>query len=231
MTAKTATVCRSRSMLNNVGVLLLSLEGPTTTEECPVKVVLVGDTRCGKTSLAARFITDGFTELYTPTGFERYSTSYDVGEQRINYSVWDTSGASGYDNVRPLVYVDTSVFLLCFDVGCPESLENVTKKWHPEVKKHCPSAAVVLVGCKSDARLKPRVPCVSPDEALEATEMLGAAAYVETSARCAPRSVRDAWRTAALAALGRLHQKTASSQTLGRNTRVSHEKHKNCVLM
>lgn len=214
-----------------MGVLLLSLEGPAAAEEFPVKVVLVGDTRCGKTSLAARFITDGFTEVYTPTGFERYTTSYDVGDQRINYSVWDTSGASGYDNVRPLVYQDTNVFLLCFDVGCPESLQNVIKKWHPEVKKYCPSASIVLVGCQSDARLKSRLPCVGPDEALEATELLGAAAYVETSARCAPRSVRDAWRTAALAALGRLRQKTASAQTLGRNSKDGSEKHKNCVLM
>ena len=30
--------------------------------------------------------------MYVPTGFERYTALYEVGTQRINFTVWDTAG-------------------------------------------------------------------------------------------------------------------------------------------
>ena len=34
----------------------------------------------------------------------------------------------------------------------PASFENVRGKWFPEVKHHCPSTPVILVGTKTDLR-------------------------------------------------------------------------------
>ncbi|CAN7996436.1 unnamed protein product [Ixodes hexagonus] len=202
---------------------------PGLAPELPLKVILVGDSRCGKTALATRFVTDAFTEVYTPTGFDRYSTSYEVAGQRVHYSVWDTSGSPAYDTVRPLSYQDASVVLLCFHVGSPESLQNVLHKWFPEVRKHCPAAALVLVGCQSDARQIQRQPhgadrCVSAEEAVATARQLGVTAYVETSARCAPRSVRDAWKAAAQAALGETAAPEGSRDT-------SPMRHRTCSIM
>ncbi len=56
-----------------------------------------------------------------------------------------------YDRLRPLAYPQTDVFLVCFSVACPTSLENVREKWLPEVRHHmgpdCPP--VLLVACKT----------------------------------------------------------------------------------
>lgn len=202
---------------------------PGLAPEHPLKVILVGDSRCGKTALATRFVTDAFTEVYTPTGFDRYSTNYEVAGQRVHYSVWDTSGSPAYDTVRPLSYQDASAVLLCFHVGWPESLQNVLHKWFPEVRQHCPGAALVLVGCQSDARQVQRQPhgadrCVSAEEALAAARQLGVTAYVETSAKYAPRSVRDAWKAAAQAALGETAAPEGSRDT-------SPMRHRTCSIM
>lgn len=198
---------------------------PGLCPEQPLKVVLVGDSRCGKTALANRFVSDVFTTDYTPTGFDRYTTSDEAAGQKFHFSVWDTSGSVAYDTVRPLSYQDASVVLLCFNVGVPESLHNVIHKWQPEVRQHCPGASLLLIGCQSDARMVQRGGCVSADEALTWASRLGAVAYVETSARAAPRSVRDAWKAAARAALGPAHPDAKSSRD------VSPSRHKACILM
>ncbi|KAK8778447.1 hypothetical protein V5799_020217 [Amblyomma americanum] len=135
------------------------------------------------------------------------------------------TGSTAYDTVRPLSYQDASVVLLCFNVGAPESLHNVIHKWQPEVRQHCPGASLLLIGCQSDARMSQRGGCVSAEDALAWASRLGAVAYVETSARAAPRSVRDAWKAAARAALGPDHPESAK----GRD--ASPTRHKACILM
>ena len=44
------------------------------------------------------------------------------------------------------------VFLICFSIAHPDSLDNVRAKWHPEIQHLCPDKPIVLVGTKVDLR-------------------------------------------------------------------------------
>ena len=44
------------------------------------------------------------------------------------------------------------VFLICFSVVDPTSLENVRSKWYPEISHHAPDVPIILVGTKVDLR-------------------------------------------------------------------------------
>lgn len=70
----------------------------------------------------------------------------------VSLGLWDTAGQEDYDRLRPLSYPQTDVFLICFSVTSPSSFENVTSKWYPEIKHHCPDAPMILVGTKIDLR-------------------------------------------------------------------------------
>ncbi|XP_060804922.1 rho-related GTP-binding protein RhoN isoform X1 [Amyelois transitella] len=192
---------------------------PTAEEE--IKIVLVGDTQCGKTTLVQRFVTDTFIDSYTPTGFEKYGYTSTVADYRVNFSVWDTSGTTAYDTVRPLAYQDAKIFMLCFNIAEPETLHSAAAKWYTEVRTHGGTAPVLLCGCKADLRhdketltmlSKLKAHPVTSEEALSVARQLGATTYVETSARVSSKGVKDAFEVAALAALGKLNKQQMKQQ-------------------
>ncbi|KAG7334844.1 hypothetical protein KOW79_001440 [Hemibagrus wyckioides] len=194
------------------------------------KIVVVGDTQCGKTALLHVFAKDSYPENYVPTVFENYTASFEIDKHRIELNMWDTSGSSYYDNVRPLAYPDSDAVLVCFDISRPETLDSVTKKWQAEAQEYCPNAKLVLVGCKLDMRTdvstlrelsKQRlIPVTHEQGSLRARE-LGAVAYVECSSRMCVNSVRDVFHITTLASVRRPGLKRSSSRRTLK--RISHQ--------
>ncbi|XP_077068308.1 rho-related GTP-binding protein RhoN [Siphateles boraxobius] len=176
------------------------------------KIVVVGDTQCGKTALLHVFAKDSYPENYVPTVFENYTASFEIDKHRIELNMWDTSGSSYYDNVRPLAYPDCDAVLICFDISRPETLDSIPKKWQVEAQEYCRNAKLVLVGCKLDMRTdvstlrelsKQRlIPVTHEQGSLRARE-LGAVAYVECSSRMCVNSVRDVFHITTLVSVRR----------------------------
>jgi Ras-related C3 botulinum toxin substrate 1 len=117
-----------------------------------IKCVVVGDGAVGKTCLLLSYTTNAFPTEYLPTVFDNYSTNVMVDNTHVNLQLWDTAGQEEYRKIRPLSYPQTDVFIICFSLVSPTSLENVQHMWIPELKQHCPSTPYILVGMKSDLR-------------------------------------------------------------------------------
>jgi Ras family protein A len=52
----------------------------------------------------------------------------EVDGKHLDLALWDTPGMEDFDRLRPLSYPDTHVFLICFNIGNPDSLDNVQEK-------------------------------------------------------------------------------------------------------
>jgi len=178
-----------------------------------VRVVVVGDEKCGKSSLIHRFISNQVPEYYKPTGFDKFFTSKKYSDENVeilfNFTVWDTSGSTNFDSVRPLSYSEADVFLVCFSISEPISLYNVKSHWFQEIRKHS-NAPIVLCGCMADLRQDQptiqhlakmgRSP-VSVEQALTVSKQMEAAGYVETRSLQSYQETMEAFKLAAVASL------------------------------
>ena len=101
------------------------------------------------------YTTNKFPSDYVPTIFDNYAVTVHVKDEPVTLCLFDTAGQEDYDRLRPLSYPKTDVFLICFSTVAPASLSNVKEKWLPEIRHHCPSAPILLVGTQTDLRTDP----------------------------------------------------------------------------
>ena len=155
------------------------------------KCVLVGDGATGKSCLLISYTTGAFPGEYIPTVYDNYSSNIMVDGHPVNLALFDSAGQEDYDRLRPLSYPQTDIFLVCFSVTSPTSLDNVRHKWYPEITHCCPGIPFVLVGLQTDLRDDARVVSrleerrqipVTTAQGQEVAREVGAAAYMEASA-------------------------------------------------
>ncbi|KAL2917695.1 hypothetical protein HK105_202568 [Polyrhizophydium stewartii] len=156
------------------------------------KLVMVGEGNSGKTSMLMVLAGQPFPEEYVPTLFDSQIARIAVGGNKIvEMSLWDTAGQEEYDRLRPLSYPDTDVAIICFSVDTHE-LDTVIDKWDPETKHFLPNVPRLLVATKKDLRENPaalenmRIQGITPvsyEEGLRIANQIGAAKYMECSAK------------------------------------------------
>jgi len=116
-----------------------------------VKVVILGESGVGKSSIMLRFITGNFQEDSEPTlGGAFMAKTYSYKNQSLKYQIWDTAGQEKYHSLAPMYYRDSQVALLVYDVTKRDSLQSLTK-WVDELKENGPKELmIVVVGNKTD---------------------------------------------------------------------------------
>lgn len=118
-----------------------------------VKMVIVGDGGCGKTSLLMVYAKGSFPEQYAPSVFEKYTTSVTIGNKEIFLHLCDTAEQEDYDRLHPLSYQEANLVLICYAVTNPTSFDKVLIKWYPEVHHFCRGVPIMLIGSKTDPRM------------------------------------------------------------------------------
>uniref|UniRef100_A0A6B2LHQ4 Uncharacterized protein n=1 Tax=Arcella intermedia TaxID=1963864 RepID=A0A6B2LHQ4_9EUKA len=145
------------------------------------KIVLLGDTGVGKTSIALRFTNDTFQPRTNPTiGASFLMKSMTVDDRKLKLQIWDTAGQERFRSLAPMYYRGASAALLVYDLTSPFSFNKV-KEWVNELKINVPDdIIIVVVGNKLDKAQKHRE--ISTETGQEYARSVGAA-FFETSAK------------------------------------------------
>lgn len=67
-------------------------------------------------------------KVYLPTIFENYVAEATMDGIKYKLALWDTAGQEDYDRLRPLSYPDSNMFMMCYSIDSPESLDDVEAK-------------------------------------------------------------------------------------------------------
>ena len=120
-----------------------------------VKLLLVGESGCGKTAFWDRFADNTYTESYHSTiGVDFKSRTVGIAGQGIMVQFWDTAG---HERIRSITDVTQAFYrgshgvFLCFDLTCRESLERLSSvTWAEHLQYIPPGVPVLLLGMKAD---------------------------------------------------------------------------------
>lgn len=97
------------------------------------------------------YMDNQFLGDYQNSIFENYAINVTMDQKKYTVNLFDTAGQDDYAHLRVLSYPNTDVFLLCFSLVDPQSLQSCRNVWMPEIRKHAgEKPPVILVGTKED---------------------------------------------------------------------------------
>ncbi|GAB5373367.1 hypothetical protein AAMO2058_001745000 [Amorphochlora amoebiformis] len=146
-----------------------------------IKLVLIGDSGVGKTSLLSRFVDNEFSDHYFSTiGVDFKARRMRIGDSKVKVQIWDTAGQERFRTITSSYYRGAKGIMVVYNVADKLSFENANS-WLVEAGKYAdPSTIKLLVGNKADLPASKRK--VSYEEAQEFSEKYNLA-WIETSAR------------------------------------------------
>lgn len=123
----------------------------TPSSKYTFKIIILGDSAVGKTSIVAKHVTSSFKENYIPSiGANISSRDYNVDGKVITLMIWDIAAQEAFSRVRFDYYQGAKAAMLVYDVSRPQTFEDVTS-WYDDLEKGVPKGLpLMLIGNKID---------------------------------------------------------------------------------
>ncbi|CAK7896057.1 vacuolar protein sorting-associated protein 21 [[Candida] anglica] len=166
------------------------------------KLVLLGESAVGKSSIVHRFVKNTFDNMRESTigaAFLTQSVTLPESNTTVKFEIWDTAGQERYKSLAPMYYRNAHAALCVYDITSRSSF-NKAQDWIKELKKQAPEGIVIcLVGNKLDLEEEREV---TQDEVAEYIEQLNQEENRLISSECSAKSgdgVLDVFNTIARA--------------------------------
>ena len=144
-----------------------------------LKLLLLGDSSVGKTSILLKYISNKFDESSISTvGVDYMDKIIDYNKFKIKLQIWDTSGEEKFRTITKNFYRNADGLLVVFDLTKKESYDHI-KSWINEAKENNDKLKTILIGNKLDLKDE-RI--VAIDVAKQFAEKNNLK-YIETSAK------------------------------------------------
>ena len=150
------------------------------------KIILIGSSNVGKTSIIKHYISNDFSENYQSTiGIDFYTKNLIIDENTIKLQIWDTAGLEKFRSLTKNYYKGCHACIIVFDVTNRNSFEDVFE-WMNFYKENCnnnnyenANNNIILIGNKIDKTFER---CVDAED-VENFCMRNNLVYYETSAK------------------------------------------------
>ena len=115
------------------------------------KVVIVGSSTVGKSSIVQRLVQGTFTEDGAATcGADFYTYTCPVNSNNVKLQIWDTAGQERFRSISKSYLRNAVGAILVYDITNMQSFDQLTD-WLNDLQTLCsPNAYIILVGNKID---------------------------------------------------------------------------------
>ena len=119
-----------------------------------VKVVLLGESGVGKSSIIKQYVTKTFDPDIDSSISSKYISKEIIFpgiEKKIKFNLWDTAGQEKYRSLAKIFYKDANIIVFVYSVDNLKSFEGLKNYWYEEVKTNSLSNVLfAVVGNKND---------------------------------------------------------------------------------
>jgi small GTP-binding protein len=128
-----------------------------------LKVVLLGESGVGKTSIISQFISGKFdSDCISSLSAQYISKTVDFNDinKSIKFDIWDTAGQEKFRALAKIFYRDAKVICLCYDISSEKSFIELKDYWYEQQVKLFSEGDPIyaVVANKSDLYAKSEVP-------------------------------------------------------------------------
>ncbi|KAJ1457544.1 small GTPase superfamily [Pelagophyceae sp. CCMP2097] len=122
-----------------------------------IRILMIGDSNVGKTSLVVRYDKDTFsTKFMTTIGVDYRDKFLEIDGQQVKLQIWDTAGQERFRSLTANFFGKADGFVVCYDVANAVSFGHV-RTWINDIHKHKRGDVDMAVcGCKCDVEEKRR---------------------------------------------------------------------------
>jgi len=145
------------------------------------KVVLVGESGVGKTSIITQFIDQTFQEDQQSTTGGTFSTKSVICDngKTLKFEIWDTAGQERYRSLTKMFYKDANAAVLVYDITRKDSFEELQNYWSQQIKESSLSNIILAIAANKSDLISQEA--VEEEKAREFANELGAI-FVSTTA-------------------------------------------------
>ena len=114
-----------------------------------IKVIILGDSYVGKSSLINRLINNKFVELSNTLSIEYHTYIISINGYKIRMQIWDTAGQEKFNSLISNYYKNTDVAIFVYSIDKEESFQNL-EMWFKHLKDNNENSLNILIGNKLD---------------------------------------------------------------------------------
>ena len=142
------------------------------------KVVLVGESGVGKTSIITQFIDQTFQEDQQSTTGGTFSTKSVVCDngKTLKFEIWDTAGQERYRSLTKMFYKDANAAVLVYDITRKDSFEELQNYWSQQIKESSPPNIILAIAANKSDLISQEA--VEEEKAREFANELGAILFL-----------------------------------------------------
>ena len=119
-------------------------------DEFKFKVIMLGESGVGKTSLLVRYKHDAFDEERTSTFQQSFvEKKFTVNSNSVSLGLWDTAGQEKANAIAPMYFRGADAAVIVFDVTDRKSFQKL-KYWIEQLRKHSKDTKIFIAANKCD---------------------------------------------------------------------------------